>query len=50
MARLEHRYIVQVFSETIDNDFNQRLLCMQLVPGVSLDKLINWEFAAQNLG
>jgi serine/threonine protein kinase len=41
MARLEHQHIVQVFSETVEKDFNQRLLCMQLVPGVSLDKLIS---------
>jgi serine/threonine protein kinase len=41
MARLEHQHIVQVFSETVDQDFNQRMLCMQLVPGTSLDKLIN---------
>jgi serine/threonine protein kinase len=40
MARLEHEHIVQVFSETVEAEFNQRLLCMQLVPGVSLDKLI----------
>jgi serine/threonine protein kinase len=40
MARLEHQHIVQVFSEKVDPDFNQRLLCMQLVPGVGLDKLI----------
>jgi serine/threonine protein kinase len=40
MARLEHQHIVQVFSETVEADFNQRLLCMQLVPGVSLDRLI----------
>jgi serine/threonine protein kinase len=40
MARLEHQHIVQVFSETVDRDFNQRLLCMQLVPGIGLDKLI----------
>jgi serine/threonine protein kinase len=40
MARLEHQHIVQVFSESVEVDFNQRLLCMQLVPGVSLDKLI----------
>jgi eukaryotic-like serine/threonine-protein kinase len=40
MARLEHQHIVQVFSETVDPDFNQRLLCMQLVPGIGLDKLI----------
>ena len=40
MARLEHQHIVQVFSETVDTDFDQRLLCMQLVPGMGLDKLI----------
>jgi serine/threonine protein kinase len=40
MARLEHQHIVQVFSETVEAAFNQRLLCMQLVPGVSLDRLI----------
>ncbi len=40
MARLEHQHIVQVFSETVDIDFNQRLLCMQLVPGIGLEKLI----------
>jgi serine/threonine protein kinase len=40
MARLEHQHIVQVFSEIVEPDFNQRLLCMQLVPGVGLEKLI----------
>jgi hypothetical protein len=40
MARLEHRHIVQVFSETVDARTNQRLLCMQLVPGTSLDAVI----------
>jgi serine/threonine protein kinase len=40
MARLEHQHIVQVFSEAVDKDHNQRLLCMQLVPGTGLDKLI----------
>ena len=41
MARLEHQHIVQVFSETVDVAGNQRLLCMQLVPGVGLEKLIS---------
>lgn len=41
MARLEHQHIVQVFSEKVDLEANQRLLCMQLVPGVGLDKLIS---------
>lgn len=40
MARLEHQHIVQVFSEKVEPDFNQRLLCMQLVPGVGLEKII----------
>jgi serine/threonine protein kinase len=40
MARLEHQHIVQVFGEKVDPDFNQRLLCMQLVPGIGLDRLI----------
>src|SRR5262249_13937303 len=40
MARLEHQHIVQVFSETVETDFNQRLLCMQLIPGMGLEKLI----------
>jgi serine/threonine protein kinase len=41
MARLEHQHIVQVFSETVDRPSNQRLLCMQLVPGIGLEKLIS---------
>jgi serine/threonine protein kinase len=41
MARLEHQHIVQVFSETVDVAANQRLLCMQLVPGTGLEKLIS---------
>jgi serine/threonine protein kinase len=40
MARLEHQHIVQVFSEKVEPEFNQRLLCMQLVPGIGLEKLI----------
>jgi eukaryotic-like serine/threonine-protein kinase len=40
MARLEHAHIVQVFSEKVDETSNQRLLCMQLVPGVGLEKII----------
>jgi serine/threonine protein kinase len=39
MARLEHAHIVQVFAEKVDPS-NQRLLCMQLVPGVGLEKII----------
>lgn len=40
MARLEHEHIVQVFSETVDPSGKLRLLCMQLVPGAALDKVI----------
>jgi serine/threonine protein kinase len=40
MARLEHQHIVQVFSEKVDPELNQRMLCMQLVPGIGLEKLI----------
>ncbi len=40
MARLEHRHIVQVFSESVHEPTDQRLLCMQLVSGVPLDVLI----------
>jgi serine/threonine protein kinase len=40
MARLEHAHIVQVFSEIVDAATDQRLLCMQLVPGVGLEKII----------
>jgi eukaryotic-like serine/threonine-protein kinase len=40
MARLEHAHIVQVFSEQVDEPTDQRLLCMQLVPGIGLEKII----------
>lgn len=41
MARLEHKHIVQVFSETVDSSGELKLLCMQLVPGASLDAVIH---------
>lgn len=41
MARLEHTNIVQVFSESIDQTGNLRLLCMQLVPGAPMDAVIH---------
>jgi eukaryotic-like serine/threonine-protein kinase len=47
MARLEHQHIVQVFSEIVEPEFNQRLLCMQLVPGIGLEKLIGLLHAKQ---
>lgn len=40
MARLEHDHIVQVFSESVDETGRLRLLCMQLVPGASLEGVI----------
>ena len=39
MASMEHRHIVQVYSELIIADGDQRLLCMQFVPGVTLEKV-----------
>lgn len=41
LAALEHEHIVRVFSETVDPEHNLRLLCMQFVPGTTLEKLIN---------
>lgn len=40
LARLEHDHIVQVFSETLELPRNLRLLCMQLVPGTTLARII----------
>ena len=40
MASMEHRHIVQVYSELIISGGDQRLLCMQFVPGVTLEKVI----------
>lgn len=40
MAQLEQAHIVQVYSEKVDEATDQRLLCMQLVPGVGLEKII----------
>jgi len=40
MARLEHEHIVQVFSETVDADAGLRYLCMQYVPGTTLQAVI----------
>lgn len=49
MARLEHKHIVQVFSETVDSTGKQKLLCMQLVPGAPLDAVIHDLGAARHL-
>jgi serine/threonine protein kinase len=40
MASLEHDSIVQVFSEDIDLASKRRLLCMQYVPGTTLENLL----------
>ncbi len=40
MAQLEHDNIVQVFSETVSDDGQRRLLCMQYVPGTTLEAVI----------
>ena len=40
MARLEHDNIVQVFSESVNEEADVRLLCMQYIPGTTLGKVI----------
>ena len=40
MASLEHESIVRVFSETVDSETDQRLLCMQYVAGTTLERVI----------
>ncbi len=40
LARLEHSHIVQVFSEVIDSQRGLRLLCMQYVPGTTLERVM----------
>jgi len=40
LARLEHDHIVQVFSETVHPERDLRLLCMQYVPGATLERVI----------
>ncbi len=41
MAQLEHRRIVQVFSETVSTEHGIRMLCMQFVAGVTLQKIVD---------
>jgi len=41
MAQLEHEHIVQVFSETVDPSGLRRLLCMQFVPGPTLEAVLS---------
>jgi serine/threonine protein kinase len=40
LACLEHDHIVHVFSELVDEERGLRLLCMQFVPGTTLDRII----------
>src|SRR5262249_17513212 len=40
LAQLEHDHIVRVFSETVDPQHGQRLLCMQYVSGTNLADVI----------
>jgi len=55
LAQLEHTHIVQIFREAVMPSRNLRLLCMQFVPGLTLDRIIaelkerkqdNWNGAA----
>src|SRR5947209_2496547 len=40
LASLEHDYIVHVFSEKVDPERDARLMCMQYVPGTTLQQII----------
>ncbi|HMF10734.1 MAG TPA: serine/threonine-protein kinase [Gemmataceae bacterium] len=40
LARLEHDHVVTVFSESVDATRGLRLLCMQYVPGTTLQRII----------
>jgi serine/threonine protein kinase len=40
LASLEHEHIVHVFSETVDEAQDLRLLCMQFVPGTTLERVL----------
>src|SRR5438105_5445421 len=40
LASLEHDCIVHVFSEMVDRQSNLRLMCMQYVPGTTLQEII----------
>lgn len=41
MANLEHDHIVKVFSQDVDRERNVRLTCMQYIPGVTLETVID---------
>src|SRR5262249_5506627 len=40
LASLEHDHIVRVFAEVVDQERDLRLLCMQYVPGTTLEQVI----------
>jgi serine/threonine protein kinase len=40
LASLEHDHIVRVFSEVVDPGRDLRMLCMQYVPGTTLERII----------
>jgi serine/threonine protein kinase len=40
LASLEHDHIVRVFSEVVDSERDLRMLCMQYVPGTTLERII----------
>jgi serine/threonine protein kinase len=41
LASLEHDHIVRIFTEFVEPERNQRLLCMQFVAGTTLEKVIH---------
>jgi serine/threonine protein kinase len=41
LASLEHDHIVHVFSEVVDPERGLRLLCMQYVPGTTLERVMH---------
>ncbi len=40
LANLEHDHIVRIFAESVDPECGLRLLCMQYVPGPTLERVI----------
>jgi serine/threonine protein kinase len=41
LANLEHDHIVRIFAESVDAERGLRLLCMQYVPGPTLERVIH---------
>lgn len=42
LASLEHEHIVKVFSQDLEPERGLLLVCMQFVPGTTLEKVIDW--------